>query len=273
MPKMREVTTFFREVAVLEYEKIPQKIRRTFKYGDLKLLEALHYDYISHQNELFWGVSEEFEMKFVALFTYHTNRQEGSRTTRKQVEEFMKSRVRKPKTWTERELFNSFRAYRYAVSSEMKWNLKHIKKVHKLLLEDLDPLIAGQWKNEDNVAPGNQPTSSYRQVNDRMKDLLAWLKDHFKKKDLYPPESALKFYCKFESIHPFMDGNGRVGRILLNAILEKFQYPHVIFFSENSEEHNSAIKAALDGRWDKIYKHFLKQVAKTDQAFMPKRKR
>jgi len=152
----------------------------------------------------------------------------------------------------------------------MKWNIKHIKKVHRLLLRNLDPLIAGKWKAEDNVAPGNQPTSNYQDVDDKMKDLLEWLQLRFKEKDMYPPELAIKFYCKFEAIHPFQDGNGRVGRILLNAILKKFKYPYVIFFSENAEEHSASIKAALNGRWTKFYKHFLNQMEKTDEAFKPK---
>lgn len=269
-PRALDILRFFKEVADHEYDLLSVSVKQDFKFGDLKLLEELHHDYICHENEFFANVRGTFELKFVALFTYHSNRQEGSKTTKKQIHEFVKANIRRPKTFTEFELMDSFKAFQYATSDNMKWNLKHIKEVHRLLLCHLDPLIAGDWKTEDNVAPGNQMTGCYQEVNDKMKDLLKWLHLRFKKKDLYPPELAIKFYCKFEAIHPFLDGNGRVGRILLNAILKKFKYPYVIFFSENSQEHNASIKAALDGRWTKFYKHFLNQIKKTDEAFKPK---
>ena len=269
-PSALDVLDFFKNVAVQEYKLLPSSVKKNFKYGNLKLLEESHHDYICHENEFFANVQAAFMAKFVSLFTYHSNRQEGSRTTKGQIEKFVASHIRKPKTPTEHELVNSFEAFQYAILNDMIWNLKHIKKVHRLLLRNLDPLIAGKWKKEDNAAPENQLTVSHKEVESKMKDLLEWLHLRFKKRDMYPPELAINFYCRFEAIHPFQDGNGRVGRILLNAILKRFKYPYVIFFSENAIEHNAAITAALAGRWVKFYKHFLKQIKKTDDTLKPK---
>ncbi len=270
LPNGPDLLYFFKDIAHQEYKKLQTDIKERFKYGNLKRLEELHYDYICHNHELFINVKRHFETHFCILFTYHSNRQEGSKTTKEQLELFANSKVRKPKNKTEQEMFNSFAAFNYAISPKMKWNMKHIKRVHELLLQDLDPLIAGKWKNENNVAPGNQITTPYQEVNEKMKLLLEWLHTEFKNKKAYPPEIAIKFYCKFESIHPFLDGNGRVGRLLLNSILRKYQYPLVIFFSENINEHHSAITVALEGRWSKMYKHFINQMMKTDEAFKPK---
>ena len=83
------------------------------------------------------------------------------------------------------------------------------------------------------------------------------------KEKLYPPILAMQFYFRFEKIHPFLDGNGRVGRILLNSLLHKYSYMPVIFFSTAHQSHCEAIRQALEGRPKKFYRHFLEQVAKS----------
>lgn len=49
----------------------------------------------------------------------------------------------------------------------------------------------------------------------------------FSKKKLHPIESAALFHLKFEGIHPFMDGNGRTGRLILNPFLMQNGYPPI----------------------------------------------
>lgn len=266
----KELIDFFNGIYEKESGKLSPLIRRKFPYGGLDSLEFQKYRNICLNNELFSLEKELFHDRFVILFTYHSNRQEGSKVTKKEIETFAKSRIRKPKTKTDMEIMNSFNAFRFAISSGMKWNMKSVKHIHKLLLNGLDPVIAGRWKKEDNTAPGNNPTTPYKQVPNAMKSIIEWLNSEFRKRGVYPPELALKFYCRFENIHPFLDGNGRVGRILLNAILYKFNYPLVIFFTENQKEHSNAIQQAINGRWCKIFKHFLTQAKKTNRELMEK---
>lgn len=260
---------FFIEIGQKEYTNLSKAIKEKFRFGGLKDLERLHAIHIIINHDLFKRTHDNLYNEFIQLFTYHSNRAEGSKVTRKEIEDFSLSKSKKPKTRTEREIFNSFMAFKHAISNDMKWNRKHVRIIHDLLLNDLEPVIAGKWKNENNIAPSNQPTTNWKKVNEEMKELMTWLNQEFKK-EIYPSELAIKFYVRFESIHPFLDGNGRVGRILLNAILHEYNYPPVVFFSDNWQSHCAAIQKAREGRWSKIYKHFLEQVKKTDNILFKK---
>lgn len=254
---------FFSERSKDHYAQLSRNVLKQFPYGDLKSLEESHYWYIClSEQELFSQEYHDLMTWFSIWFSFNSNRAEGSKVTQPEFEKFAFAIIRKPKTKTEREIFNSFRALRYAFSDQMKWTMKDVKKIHALLLEQIDPLIAGQWKTEQNVAPGNSMTTPAVRVQKEMKELIHWLKKSFKKR-LYPPLMALQFYVRFEGIHPFLDGNGRAGRILLNAILHHSKYMPVIFLTRNHREHCESIKKALEGRTVKLNKHFLEQAKKT----------
>lgn len=260
---------FFVKIGKELHKTLPKSVKTSFKYGGLERFEEMHGFHIALNHDLLKNEHDLFYSEFIRLFTYHSNRGEGSKVTKKEIDEFAELNIRKPRTRTEKEIFNSFMAFQHAVSDKMRWNMKHIKHVHELLLNGLDPMIAGQWKKENNLAPNNQLTVDWKKVQSEMKALIKWLNQQFKKRT-YPPELALRFYVCFERIHPFLDGNGRVGRILLNAILHKYNYPPVVFFSDNWQSHGDAIQKAVEGRWNKMFKHFLEQVKKTDIALFQK---
>ena len=255
---------FFELLGEESYRELVEGVKKYFPYGDLMMLERLHYWFICFsESELFYERYRKFFRDFTILFIFNSNRSEGSKVTWHQIEKISVSKIRKPKTKTEREVLNSFSALRYAFSNEMKWNLKSIKKIHELLVIGMeDSNIVGKWKNENNIAPGNAITTDYRKVEKEMKELLVWFKKEQGKK-IYPPILSLEFYTRFERIHPFLDGNGRVGRILLNTILFQNKYMPVIFFTDNHITHCEAISQALEGRKGKLSKHFLEQVKKS----------
>ena len=164
-----ELLRFFHEIAGKEFINFPKKIKNQFKYGGLDILERLHFFYIALNHDLLSDLHGQFYGEFLRLFTYHSNRAEGSKTTKQEIDQFAKKKIRKPITKTDKEIFNSFLAFNHAISKEMKWNMKNIKHIHELLLNGLDPIIAGKWKNENNVAPGNQPTTDYKDVPRKIK--------------------------------------------------------------------------------------------------------
>jgi Fic family protein len=72
--------------------------------------------------------------------------------------------------------------------------------------------------------------------------LLKWYLEN--KKKFHPFVLATVFHHKFEKIHPFMDGNGRTGRMLFNYILLKNQYPPGIIRRKNRNAYINALQQA-----------------------------
>jgi len=106
-----------------------------------------------------------------------------------------------------------------------KWqpsNPKHLLAAHKLLMKGLVP-APGQWRTQGvAIAKGNQiahlPPPASR-VPALMTELTSWLKSAT---DVPPAVAAAVFHYELEFIHPFADGNGRMGRLLHSLILSKY---------------------------------------------------
>lgn len=61
------------------------------------------------------------------------------------------------------------------------------------------------------------------------------------------PEELARLHKEFEQIHPFLDGNGRAGRLLLNLILVRLGYPPVIIFKRQRSAYLAAMRRADAG--------------------------
>ena len=103
-----------------------------------------------------------------------------------------------------------------------------ILQMHAILLNGIQP-DAGRYRAHGvRIAGSNVPTANYLKVPDLMqalsKDLSA------KSRDILA--HAVQIHSRFEQIHPFSDGNGRVGRLLLNAMLLRQNFPPALIRQE-----------------------------------------
>ena len=102
----------------------------------------------------------------------------------------------------------------------------------------------GEYKKNDYVTGREEVGASPEDVAEEVGELLAELQD-------VPDEKALTaaayFHCKLENIHPFADGNGRVGRLVLNYFLFLHNHPPIIIHEEDRRSYFDALEA-----WDTV---------------------
>ena len=100
----------------------------------------------------------------------------------------------------------------------------------------------GKYKNHDYVTGREEVGASPEDVAEEISELLAELQDISDEKAL---TAAAYFHVKLENIHPFADGNGRVGRLTMNYFLLLHNHPPIVIHEEDRRDYFNALEA-----WD-----------------------
>jgi Fic family protein len=125
-----------------------------------------------------------------------------------------------------------------------------IKKIHYLILEGINNRYAGKYRDvEVYISGSNAILPKPEVVPGLMLGFSQWLVERQEKGDLHPVRFAAQAHFKLVGIHPFVDGNGRTARLLMNLILMKYGYPIAIVGCETEQRKSyySSIRTAQKG--------------------------
>jgi len=208
------------EISEIKYLKVPADIR------------------ISHLSEEAWE-------KFTKAFTYDTNAIEGSTITSNEVSDILQKNKlpEKPKHEIE-ETYGVSEAIKYIRKTKEHLSLNLIKELHRIVFKG-SKHFAGEFRKVEvavvdssgNIVHSGAPPDYVVKL---LNELIVWYNKNRKK---YPPIIlAAVVHNQFENIHPFQDGNGRVGRLLLNNILIKHNIPPVNIELRNRKEYYNSLQ-------------------------------
>ncbi len=228
---------------IRKYKAITDPFYTAIKPEELKRLKDLKYDEIKvmHLTEKDW-------MKFTEAFAYDTNAIEGSTVTLKEVSDILeKDKWPKERTkWEISETYGVSEAIKFIRKTKEHISIKLVKELHRIVFKNSKE-FAGKFRERGvevvvmdalgNIAHRGAPSG---QVAKLLKELINWYNKNKKK---YPPLIlAVVAHNHFETIHPFQDGNGRVGRLLLNNILLKHGMPPVNIELKYRSEYYEALQ-------------------------------
>ncbi|MBL7147346.1 MAG: Fic family protein [Nanoarchaeota archaeon] len=218
--------------------KVPLSKKEIKFIKDLETKEKLR---VFHLSEKEWKLFSE-------IFTYSTNAIEGSELDAKEVKDILeKNKWPKKSKEDIAEAYGVDEAVKFIRKTKEHISINLIKKLHKIVFKNSKDFSGNLRKEGEEVVVMNafghviHSGAPQSRVLSLLKELVEW---YNKKKRVYPGLIlAAVTHNQFENIHPFLDGNGRVGRLLLNNILIKNKLPPVNINFENRREYYESLQS------------------------------
>jgi Fic family protein len=184
--------------------------------------------------------SPDIRDQFILKLTYHSNRIEGSTLTQADTAAILFDDV----VISQKSLIEHLEAKNHQTAllylfeylySKQRIDEALILKLHFILMNGIRP-DAGVYRNHAvRIVGVNLPTTNYMSIHKKMAELMFFMEEKIKNKDCDIISLATIFHSKFEQIHPFSDGNGRIGRLLINAMLLTYNIAPAVIRQEKKQ--------------------------------------
>lgn len=123
-------------------------------------------------------------------------------------------------------------------SKDREVNRELILLLHQMFMGGIDDAIAGRFRNRgEYVRVGSHIAPAPELVEAMIEDII---KEHSSDLSVYFLDKIAKFHLDFETIHPFCDGNGRIGRVLISFQLQCLGFPMIIIRDREKKEYYKA---------------------------------
>ena len=213
---------------------------------DYKKLTKKHNDIKPYLNK-----THLYHYKFIEDFdienTYHSNAIEGNTLTLQETALILDGCSVGNKNMRELyEVTNHSKAFNYIFDrrNNLKKIVDHedILKIHSMILDNIDDYNKGTYRRCKVGIVGTNLIFPYpEELPKLMNDFNDWLTNIQSVGVMHPVELASKAHFRFVDIHPFIDGNGRTARLLMNMLLLKNEYPPLIIKVEDKKDYIDAL--------------------------------
>jgi len=207
-----------------------------------------------------WGkypesIKEKVKEQIAVAFTYNTNAIEGSTITLDETREIVEHKIAPHKPMRDiKETENHAKIFLEMINQKEKLSIPLILKWHEQIFQETKPDIAGKFRDYlvrvcEHIAP------DWQDVKRLMKELIIFYDEN---KKMNAVELSARMHYKFEKIHPFGDGNGRIGRLIMNQILWQNGYPLLIIEYTKRKPYYRALQKDEDYFFNYFTRRYLK---------------
>lgn len=188
-------------------------------------------------------IQEDFELNYI----YDSNAIEGNTLTLQETKVVLEGITIGGKSLREHfEVINHKEAIAYIkdiVKNKEDLSQWQIKAIHSLILKNIDNDNAGKYRNANvKISGAKHIPTDYLKINDEMDSFISYYQKDAQK--LHPVIRASRVHIHFVGIHPFIDGNGRTARLLMNLELLKNNLLPINIKNENKLEYYQALDMA-----------------------------
>lgn len=236
---------------------------------DLQKLDHLKAKLDSHR-PLSQSVLKNLHDDLVIRWTYHSNAIEGNTLTLQETKVALEGITIGGKLLTEHfEAINHKDAILFIEELAKKdevLNEHTIKQIHALILKNIDDDNKGNYRDTNVFISGavHKPVQSF-EIASKMQEFIKEYEE--KRKTLHPIELASFVHIAFVGIHPFIDGNGRTARLLMNLELIKAGFPPVVISVEDRLEYYKALDTAHTSLDNSLFLTLMQKVV--EKSFEP----
>jgi len=244
-------------------ELVKQKKCKFLSEKDIIEIEILKQKVSEYFEKAGKSGTESFKEWFSTELTYNSNAIEGSTLSLKDTSLIINDNIT-PKGASLREVHeakNHKDAIDFIENYSGDFNEAFIKQLHKHILKNIDDENAGQYRKVQVFIRGSDVVLPPPELVPKLvKDLVRWYKQS--KKNYHPFELAAITSMKFVTIHPFVDGNGRSSRLIMNFLLRKNSYPKINVYVKERADYLTAVRKANDKKYASIISFLIKTIKK-----------
>ncbi len=185
------------------------------------------------------SVINQLQKRFLVEWTYHSNAIEGNSLTLKETQMVLENGL----TIKGKPLKDHLEATNHQdailllekfVAKKKPLNLNLILNLHKMILKSIEDENAGRLRRVDVAITGSShQCPQFEKVPGLMKQFSDWLKIT----RINPVDKAARAHFKLVDIHPFVDGNGRTARLLMNLILMRSGFPPAVILKADRQKY------------------------------------
>jgi Fic family protein len=218
------------------------------------------------------NMTRQLRDKLIIEWTYNSNAIEGNTLTLSETKVVLENGITiKGKPLKDHlETINHKEAIEYIedlIRNNVTLSEYDIKSLHYLILKEIDSINAGKYRSENVFISGAKHVPPiYMNVPYEMQKLIAKYQGW---KDLHPVVRACFLHGEFVKIHPFVDGNGRTARLLLNFELIQSGYPPVVIKTENRADYYDVLdKAHTTNDYTDFIKMIVDLVSESEDSYL-----
>lgn len=222
-------------------------------------IETIRFVYNTFTELLTTSEIEVYERNFDIKYVQGTTSIEGNTLSLKQAHDLLVDGLM-PKDKSLREInevqnFKKVKTFRDKYRGKV--TIDFIRTLHSLIMSNIDLQSAGAFRRTNDVwiQGCDMQLTPAAMIESELKEAIEKYYERIEN-SLHPFEAAVLFHHEFELIHPFSDGNGRVGREIFNYMLKKGGYPKLLFLGVDRDKYINSLRLGNDKHYSEMIQIF-----------------